>query len=399
MAETIGIVTGLIGAVDVTIRATRTLTKFISEYRNAPKEATKLKLELENLEAIVAAIQDYLRSSKATQQPLLASSPVARAIQQCCDYMVSVTDLLTSDKQKVISRSRWAMENKERCLDIVKEVTRYTNLFHLAPSLDGWELFFKSSLETTEALTQVHDDLKRVIDAIRPLEDMKKDLVEWEDHLVAISEAIKFSSAVPAVVDDTDRIDLNRREKSLDFITKVKLEPKHRDTASVRHEDNCLWAQECATLRGWFNGKTAACLWMHGIPGCGKTVVFSSIVDHLIQKKRAPDAVIIPTYFTYQDPTLHDIDVVFQTILRYAAHVLYDTASTREVLHNLRQQCQQPQERPPALTECFDSLASLINAGTSLYLCFDGVDELPDVSQQRLLRDSLLSRRQCPRSN
>jgi hypothetical protein len=384
MAEPIGIVTGLIGVSDVTIRAARSLTKFISEFRNAPKEVIKLKLELENLEAIIAAIQGYLRSSKATQQPLLASSPVGQAIQRCCNYMDIVTGVLMSDNQKPINRSLWALKHKERCLDIVKEISRYTNLFHLALSLDGWELFFKSSLETTKALTQIHDDLKRVIDVIRPLQDMKKDLVEWEDHLVAIKEAIQFSSAIPTAADDLDHLD--RKEKSLDFITKVKLEPKHRDVARVRHEDTCLWVQGCGAFRKWFIGKTVSCLWMHGIPGCGKTVMFSSIVDYLIQKHQGSDAVVIPIYFTYQDPTLHDVDVVFHAILRYAARVLYDETSTREMLQNLRQHYQHSQELPLALPECFDSLKSLVKPDTSLFLCFDGVDELPDVSQQRLLR-------------
>ncbi|KAI0506304.1 ankyrin repeat-containing domain protein [Xylaria bambusicola] len=384
MAEALGIATGLIGASDVIIKAARSLTKFISDFRNAPKEVTKLKLELENLEAIIAAIQGYLRSSKATQQPLLASSPVGRAIQQCCDYMGNITDVLMSDNQKPINRSLWALKNKERCLDIVTEITRYTNLFHLALSLDGWELFFKSSLETTKALTQIHDDLKRVIDAIRPLQDMKNDLAEWEDHLLAIKEAIQFSSAIPATAHNLNHLD--GKEKSLDFITKVKLEPKHRDVARVRHEDTCLWVQECGAFKKWFIENTEPCLWMHGIPGCGKTVIFSSMVDHLTQKQRGSDGLAIPVYFTYQDPTLHDVDVVFQAILRYAADFLYDKTSTREMLQDLRQQCRHPQERPLTLPECFDSLKSLVKPDTTLFLCFDGVDELPDVSQQRLLK-------------
>ncbi|KAI0545631.1 hypothetical protein F4679DRAFT_458627 [Xylaria curta] len=106
MADIVGIVTGLIGACDVTIKATRSLTKFISEFRNAPKEAKKLRLELENLEAIISAVQGYLLSSKAKQQPLLGSSPVGRAIQQCRDYMNNLADALIGDNQKAIERSR-----------------------------------------------------------------------------------------------------------------------------------------------------------------------------------------------------------------------------------------------------------------------------------------------------
>ncbi|KAJ8104463.1 hypothetical protein ONZ43_g7836 [Nemania bipapillata] len=233
MAEVIGIVTGLIGTCDVTIKATKFLTKSISEFKNAPKETIKLKLELENLEAVISAVQGYLLSSKAKQQPLLGSSPVGRAIRQCKDYLVNLTNVLANDNQKTLDRSRWAFKNKDRCLEIIGEINRYTNLFHLALSLDGWELFFRSSSETTEALKRVQNDLQRVVDVIKPIEDMKKDLVEWEDHLVAIREAIAFSSAVPTTADPiVDAINnLNRRERVFDFISTVKLDPKHRDIA------------------------------------------------------------------------------------------------------------------------------------------------------------------------
>ncbi|RYC57697.1 hypothetical protein CHU98_g8515 [Xylaria longipes] len=383
MADIIGIVTGLIGACDATVKGTRSLIKFISEFKKAPKEAIKLKLELENLEAIISAVQGYLMSSKAKQQPLLGSSPVGRAIQQCRDYVVNLTDALISNNQKAIDRARWAFKSKDRCLEIIGEINRYTNLFHLALSLDGWELFFKSSLETTEALRQVQNDLQRVVDAIRPIEEMKNDLEEWEDHLRAIREAIRFSAAVPTTVEAID--DLDRKEKLLDFITKVRLEPKHRDVASVRHHNTCLWIQQCNAFQGWLRGDTAPCLWMHGAPGCGKTVAFSSVVDYLKSQQACHDKVVIPIYFTYQDPTLHDIESIFQAILRYAASALYGKQGTYEVLDRLCRSCKEAQQRLPNSQECCNTLENLAQLGASLVLCFDGVDELPDIAQQRLL--------------
>ncbi|KAI1124307.1 ankyrin repeat-containing domain protein [Nemania abortiva] len=387
MADVIGILTGLIGACDVTIKATRSLTKFISEFKNAPKETVKLKIELENLEAVIGALQGYLRSSKAKQQPLLGSSPVGRAIQQCRDYVDNLSDALANNNQKSLDRSRWAFKNKDRCLEIIGEINRYTNLFHLALSLDGWELFFRSSLETTKALRQVQNDLQRVVDVIRPIGDMRNDLAEWEDHLRVIREAIVFSSAVPTTADPTaDAInDLDRKEKIFDFITKVKLEPKHRDIARVRHANTCLWIQKCNSFQKWLGGEAAPCLWIHGTPGCGKTIMLSFIVDHLKEERACPDMVIIPTYFTHQDPTLHDVESTFQAILRYAASSLYGKEGVHEVLYRLRENCQQAQQRLPNLRECCDALENLSQLGSTLVLCFDGVDELPDVSQQRLL--------------
>lgn len=80
MAEIIGIVTGLVGACDVTIKASRTIIKFISDFKNAPKDVVAIKDELENLEAMVAAVQGFLGSSKAQKQPPFQSSPMVRAI-------------------------------------------------------------------------------------------------------------------------------------------------------------------------------------------------------------------------------------------------------------------------------------------------------------------------------
>ncbi|KAI8627028.1 ankyrin repeat-containing domain protein [Xylariaceae sp. FL1651] len=384
MAEILGVTTGLIGAVDVIIRSSRSLTKFISDIKNAPKESAKVKLELENLEAIISAIQGYLESSKAKQQPLLESSTVGRAIKQCEDYVDNLRDTTVVDNPTASEKARWAFRSKNRCNEIIQELNRYTNLFHLALSLDGWELFFKSSTETTRALKRVSDDLQRVVDIIKPMESMKKDLEEWEDHLLAIREAIAFSSAVPIESDSIDK--LERREKLLDSITKIKLEPKHSDIANRRHENTGRWIHSDDEFQKWLRGEGAKCLWIHGIPGCGKTVMLSAIVDHLKKKEKSHVMAVVPAYLTHQDPTLHNIETLFQAILRSSANNLYEKPDTLETLLKLQTLCLAPQERLPNLQECLDTLSHLAQAETSIVLCFDGVDELPDASQQQLLK-------------
>jgi hypothetical protein len=52
----------------------------------------------------------------------------------------------------------------------------------------------------------------------------------------------------------------------------------HIDALKLREEHTGLWMTESTDWKEWLEGKTR-CLWLHGIPGAGKTVLASFLVD------------------------------------------------------------------------------------------------------------------------
>lgn len=67
---------------------------------------------------------------------------------------------------------------------------------------------------------------------------------------------------------------------------------------SLRHKyayeklpETCKWLSQEENYRIWRNGQGASCLWIHGQPGSGKTMLCSSIVDDLLMKGQDNDVV------------------------------------------------------------------------------------------------------------
>ncbi|KAI0166409.1 hypothetical protein GGR57DRAFT_496672 [Xylariaceae sp. FL1272] len=319
MAEIVGLATGLIGACDVIVKASKGLAAFTSDVKNAPKEWTAVKIELENIEAIISAIRGYLTSSKASPK-------------------MSWYGLM--------------------------ELARYSNIFNLALSLDGWELFLRSSTETTEALKEVRDDLQRVVDILRPMEGMRKDLEGWEEHLRVIRDAVAFSSLTSSDLDKDD--DVVRREELLSFITDVKLESRHRDVAKIRHGNTGTWTIDCERFQD--------CLAEH------------AIVDYFKGTQNESNPVVIAAYLTYQDQSLHSTEAILQAVLRSVGEAAYARIGAKEKLLKLQRECQRSQNRRPTTQECVQVPRQFAADGMPLVLCFDGIDGLPDECQQQLLK-------------
>ncbi|RYO96622.1 hypothetical protein DL763_003108 [Monosporascus cannonballus] len=409
--EILGAVAGVLGGCDVILRASKSLIQFISDIKNACKEIQELKLELENLEAITGAVHGFLKSSKANRQPLMASSPIAKAVKQCSEFIDTVTKDLPAEDVTYSKRALWAAKLKRRTCDIAQELNRYTNLFQLALSLDGWSLFFKSSSETADSLKEVCGDLQRVLDVIKPIESMRRDLKEWEEHLHVIREAIVFCSQeadLSACNAAINRIDAtlhegerqrnqtkNEKEKEalLEFVSPVRLELKHRDISAMRHKNTGEWLVRREEFQAWLGEDSASILWGHGIPGCGKTVLFSAMVEYLKTIQAQRNMVSIAAYFTHNDTTLHQIDAISGAVLRSLAAANY-TNDVNDLLLRLQRSCQSPYEKRLPTSDILNALKELAESWTSVILCFDGVDELPDSIQRafvqflgRLIRD------------
>ncbi|KAI0153861.1 ankyrin repeat-containing domain protein [Pestalotiopsis sp. NC0098] len=228
-------------------------------------------------------------------------------------------------------------------------------------------MFFKSSEETTKALKGVQDDLQRVVEIIRPIEGMQQDLKEWEEHIRVIRDAVQYSSLASTLLDEKAKPRYS--DSFLDFITQIRLEPKHQDVIKVRHEDTALWAMESTEFRGWVDQQAASCLWMHGIPGCDR------------------EAIVVAVYVSHQDTTLHSIEAMLQAVLRSAVQSLRDTDKFKrhfDRLEALRQAHKKRGSRPSS-SECLQFVKDIASPDEPLILCFDGFDELPGKPQVQLL--------------
>lgn len=167
------------------------------------------------------------------------------------------------------------------------------------------------------------------------------------------------------------------REKVLGWLVKSNPSSNHNTACALQDSHTGTWMMRSNEYQEWKNGSTRF-LWIHGIPGAGKTILFSYIVEDVKQYCK----------------TLGSKDVT------YSYYYCYFGRAQDEVPHFLRwvinQLCRESQYIPQEILDCFGkdedpSVAVLIQALSTVlrnfrrvYLMLDALDET--LERQNLLR-------------
>jgi hypothetical protein len=84
---------------------------------------------------------------------------------------------------------------------------------------------------------------------------------------------------------------------------------------ALRHEGSGAWLLENPVFESWHSGSRRH-LWLHGLAGCGKTILSATVLDHLA---KGTDGLILNFFFDFNDIAKQDL----AGMLRSLAFQLY----------------------------------------------------------------------------
>ncbi|KAG9756503.1 pfs domain-containing protein, partial [Aureobasidium melanogenum] len=152
---------------------------------------------------------------------------------------------------------------------------------------------------------------------------------------------------------------------SSDF-SKIQNEIRH-----CRVKDTGDWLIQDLEGLDWY--RSGRLVWIHGVAGCGKTVLSSKIIDHLIQrcKSRAGSRVAY-WYFQFSSVSTQDISCMLRSILRQLmCSPLPDKVQELWNFHHRH-------GTEPSHSELLDTISDLIAVHGEIFLVFDALDEYPE---------------------
>lgn len=141
----------------------------------------------------------------------------------------------------------------------------------------------------------------------------------------------------------------------------------------------CQWLLDEQAFLNWTQPLSSdPVLWVHGAPGTGKSMLASTIVDHLLHSPKTKDFLLLFFFVDGRSNNPEKIESV--AILRSLVYQL--EASTRLPKNDLVQKAFNNSLKPQAtsfrvLWEVFSALLGLLTDCTTCIL-IDGVDECPD---------------------
>ncbi len=169
------------------------------------------------------------------------------------------------------------------------------------------------------------------------------------------------------------RIALSKERNSiLDWISAFDYSHKHKMSSKLRHPGTGTWLTECDEFKQWLVTPQAK-LWLYGIPGAGKTILASYIIQELLMRSNEVTAVAF-FYCEYGNPTTHDQKTILGSLARQIA---LQNERSFEKLENFYQR-HHPSDRPPIDYETGDVcllLTDMASSFESTLIIVDALDE------------------------
>jgi NACHT domain len=137
-----------------------------------------------------------------------------------------------------------------------------------------------------------------------------------------------------------------------------------------RQEGTGSWFLENRQFKEWKSG-VRRYLWLQGIPGCGKTVLCSTIIEHLRQNQEDCSPVVLDFFFDFNDTDKQSQDKLVRSLVTQ----LYSRCeNSREELNKLYSS-HEDGRRQPLLGSLLETFQHMTKYTGKIQIVIDALDE------------------------
>jgi hypothetical protein len=142
----------------------------------------------------------------------------------------------------------------------------------------------------------------------------------------------------------------------------------YNNALKLRQEGTGIWFLESNSFEKWKNQEHSF-LWLHGIPGCGKTILSSTIIKHL--EGSHPHKLLLYFYFDFNDSGKQTLDNVVRSFISQLYRKRKETQTQLDVLFS---SCENGRRQPSCESLC-KVLLQMIDQVKEVWIVLDALDE------------------------
>ncbi|KAK4176463.1 ankyrin repeat-containing domain protein [Triangularia setosa] len=189
-------------------------------------------------------------------------------------------------------------------------------------------------------------------------------------------------------------IDAESAAKVHEWLAPVNVATNHKAATSLRHGESGTWFLQGDEFQRWLKEDNSF-LWLHAIPGAGKTILSSSIINYLQDNVQSQDVGLAYFYCDYKDSQKQDPSKLLSTILAMLAK------QNSAVFENIQDFFLEQFRMGPTFTADFDDLVAefgtfISNHFRTVVVVVDALDETSPSSWETLTDAFQNLREQCP---
>jgi hypothetical protein len=144
-----------------------------------------------------------------------------------------------------------------------------------------------------------------------------------------------------------------------------------------RQAETGVWLLEGEQFTRW-KERAASRLWLYGIPGCGKTILSSTIIEHLLQYCHDDTSMVMAYfYFDFNDTQKQDPELMLRSLL---CQLLQSSVGIPKGVDALFSSCENGKRQPP-LHMLLEVTRQAMQEFTQVYVILDALDECTQRSE------------------
>ncbi|EAQ83576.1 hypothetical protein CHGG_09980 [Chaetomium globosum CBS 148.51] len=330
------------------LKLTAVATQYIKEVKQASSDRLRLRDELRSATCLLEMLRDRLEDSED------AEGSDAETLKP-----LSIASLEGGDGP---------LELFKRVLEeIINKLAPQNRLSRAAQSLT-WPFNKKEVTELISTLERLKSHFTLV---------MQNDLVE----LTKLSH-LKLDSIQTQVENTRSRSRDEESQRIILWVSTLPYRPRHVDVLETAQPGTGTWFLNHPTFKRWVNGTSAATLWCPGIPGAGKTILASLIIDNLEREHSSSDTLCTYVYCNYakrQDQTaVALLSSLLQQVLQHS------TAGTLPAAVESLYRLHKKHGTRPTLAQVTDTLRALTAKFSVFRVVVDALDECAESDNDAL---------------
>ncbi|KAJ7789811.1 hypothetical protein B0H14DRAFT_2535914 [Mycena olivaceomarginata] len=167
-----------------------------------------------------------------------------------------------------------------------------------------------------------------------------------------------------------DQMEATKRQTIIEWLSPLNFFLRQQDISKTRQQGTGEWLLDDLKFNSWKSNPRQV-LWCSGIPGAGKSVLASLVVEHLTDQSKSKNIGVACIYFNHKETQIQTLDNLLAGLWR---QLIWDKPLGSAV--QLYEQHIGKQTRP-SHEDMQKLLSSALIWFTQIYIILDGVDEYP----------------------
>ena len=348
------------------LQLTGKLLSYLNDVQHATRDQTQLAVEASNIYSLLVSLRFRVEQSNG-HEPWFTAVRNLGSENGPLDQLKVALDLLASRAEsshgirKLGKQLLWKFEKSEMG-DTLDKIERIKTLVSLALSDD----LFSLSRAMNKELNSVAAGVAEINDGVTALHDRQQ----------------KIGKGVSDISAGVTTLNLRQQEEEChkieDWLSPIDFRSRQQEILKGAQAGTRQWLFDSEQFQNWMNVDRGT-LWCPGIPGAGKTVTSSLIINHLQSKYKTSDVAVLCLLCNYRDRAGQSAEIFMANLLK---QVIQQKKAFSPELKDLY--IEREKGRP-----IFDKLARLfsheMNYFSKVFVVIDALDETTEHEDVRRL--------------